>query len=453
MPVDQTEFVPTSRSFAMSSKVPLAARGRRSNFGALWTGQAVSIAGSQFSTLAIQMIAVTSLRANSTQMGFLTASQTLPYLVFSLLVGVLVDRSRKRSLLLLADVVRAVILVAAAALLALGHMTVWALCGIVCLISLFTLIFDAALGAAIPELFEPERRISVNSRLNMTLAGGDVVGPSMSGYALQLVGIISTMLLDSLTYVISAVCVFWGIPGRGRMRAENEAGAKDDTSILRSVSEGVSFVSRHRVLRILGVGSGIWNFSWSAVLAVLVIHCVRDLKLSTVQIGFAYAGGGIGGIAGSVLGWQLAKLFRQGSVLVFTPVIGIGGGLLLLLPSTRYPFILFALALFLYNLGESSFGVNMQTVRQAVTPLHLMGRMDAAMRFCFKGMASLGAITGGLIASRFGLKTTLLLGEAGLIATFIIFVGSNLDQFSSVLNHRSGTSTREAVTMPEGSEN
>lgn len=452
MPVDQTESVPTSRPVTVPSKVSVVARGRCSNFGALWTGQAVSIAGSQFSTLGIQMIAVTSLRANSMQMGFLAASQTLPYLVFSVIVGVLVDRSTKRSLLLLADGIRAVILVAAAALLVLGHMTVWALCGIVCLISLFTLIFDAALGAAIPELFEPERRISVNSWLNMTLAGGDVVGPSMSGYALQLVGITSTMLLDSLTYAISAVCVFWGIPERGRIRAEVEAGTKG-TSILRSISEGVSFVSRHRVLRILGLGSGIWNFSWSAVLAVLVIHCVRDLKLSTVQIGFAYAGGGMGGVAGSVLGWRLAKLFRQGPVLVFTPVIGIGGGLLLLLPSSRYPFLLFALALFLYNLGESSFGVNMQTVRQAVTPLHLMGRMDTAMRFCFKGMASLGAITGGLIASRFELNTTLVLGESGLIATFIIFVGSNLGQFSSGLNHRSGTTIREVVTMSEGSEN
>jgi hypothetical protein len=112
-----------------------------------------------------------------------------------------------------------------------------------------------------------------------------------------------------------------------------------------------------------------------------------------------------------------------------TPLIGIAGGMVLLLPSKSYPFFVSALALFLYNLGESSFGVNMQTVRQAVTPLHLMGRMDTAMRFCFKGMASLGAVVGGMVASQFGLRTTLLLGVMGLVVTFTVFVSSNLYRF------------------------
>jgi predicted MFS family arabinose efflux permease len=392
-------------------------------------GQGVSIVGSQFSSLAIQMIAVTALQANPAQMGFLTASQTLPYLLLSLFIGVLVDRYSKRALLLWADGMRAAILVSAAALLVLGHMTVWELCAIVSSISLFTLIFDAALGAVIPELFEPGLRISVNSRLNMTLAGGDVFGPSLSGYALRMAGVTGTMLADAFTYLISAVCIFRGIP-QGRKTSEENMAHIPRIGIFRSVAEGVSFVATHRVLRILGIGSAIWNFSWSAVLAVLVIHCIRDLRLTTIQIGIAFAAGGVGGIVGSLLGWHLGRIFQRGPVLVFTPLIGIAGSLLLLTSLQGYVFLITALALFLYNLGESSFGVNMQTTRQTVTPLPLMGRMDTAMRFCFKGMASLGAIAGGVVATRFCLQTTVLLGVTGLIATFVVFIASSLRKFS-----------------------
>lgn len=398
-------------------------------FGVLWGGQAISIIGSQFSSLAIQLIAVTSLLASPMQMGFLTASQTFPYLILSLFVGVLVDRWPKRSLLLMADGVRAITLIATAALLVLGHMTVSALCAIVCFVSIFTLIFDAALDAAIPELFEPSRRLKVNSRMNMSLAGGDVVGPSMSGLALRVAGIMNTMLLDSLTYLISALCVFWAIPKGPKMGKERREATRD-AGIFRSIAQGIAFVSTNPVLRVLGIGSGIWNLAWSTVLAVLVLHSVRDLHLTTVQIGFVFASGGLGGIVGSILGWRLVQRFRQGPVLVLTPLIGIAGAVSLLLPSGGNPFLVTALALFLYNLGESSFGVNMQTVRQAVTPLHLMGRMDTAMRFCFKGMASLGAIVGGMAASRFGLRTTLLLGVTGLVVAFTVFATSRLYHFS-----------------------
>ena len=108
------------------------------------------------------------------------------------------------------------------------------------------------------------------------------------GLALRVVGIPGAMLLDSLTYVISAFCVFWGIPKRAKGKRE-EGVATQRPGILRSVAQGIAFVSMNRVLRILGTGSAIWNFAWSAVLAVLVLHSVRDLHLTTVQIGFVFA--------------------------------------------------------------------------------------------------------------------------------------------------------------------
>ncbi len=402
----------------------------------IWSGQAISVIGTQFSTLSIQMIAVLKLKASAAQMGVLTASQTLPYLVLSLFLGALIDRQPKRFLLLLSDLARAVILIAGALFLFSGHLTLWGLCSLVCLVAIFNLIFDASLGAVIPQMFTTNERDTVNARINSALVAGDVVGPSISGYALQCLGITGTLLFDAFSYVGSAFCILLGVPTRASSDAKVRV--PGITAVLREIRDGVRFVVTTPVLRILGIGSAVWNFSWSAVAAVLVIYAARNLHFTPSAIGLSFALGGVGGVLGSALGLHLAKTKSRGSILVFTPLIGVAGSFALLIPTSPHPSPLIALALFLYNLGESSFGVNMQTARQAVTPIALMGRMDTSMRFCFKGMASLGALAGGFIASRWGVRCTLLFGTFGLVTTFIIFLSSRLLSFDDLTQRREG---------------
>jgi MFS family permease len=130
-----------------------------SGFRLPWSGQSTSLIGSQVSSLAIQVIAVRALHADAMQMGYLTASQTIPYLAFSLFIGVLSDRSPKRGLMIGSDVIRALILMGAALLVGSRHLSIAILCGVVCLISALNLIFDAALGAWIPELCDLRQRL------------------------------------------------------------------------------------------------------------------------------------------------------------------------------------------------------------------------------------------------------------------------------------------------------
>jgi MFS family permease len=388
-------------------------------FMLLWSGQGISIIGSQLSALTIQVIAVSTLGANAMQMGILTASQTIPYLVFSLFVGLMIDRVSKRRLLIISDIVRFATMLLAAVLLLLGTLTILELCGVVCFISVFNLVFDAALGALIPQMFTRSQRLTINSRLNITASGGDVVGPTLAGIALQVLRASGAMMVDAATYVVSSLCIWFSVPktqaafyeGRGETLQVPFARV---SGVLEAIREGLVFVFSHPLLRAFAIGSAVWNFSWSAVLAVLVIQLTRTLHLGATQIGLVFAIGGVGGIVGASLGAWLGRHWQTRKVLSLAPAVGAIGGAILLIIHPGHPFAIAALALFLYGVGESCFGVNMQTCRQGVTPMRLMGRMDTTMRFCFKGMASLGAVSGGFIGSRWGVHDAIGFGVAGL---------------------------------------
>ena len=393
-----------------------------SGFRLLWCGQSISLIGSQFSSLAIQVIAVNMLHAGAMQMGYLTASQTIPYLVFSLFIGVIIDRSSKRGLMVGADVIRCLTLVSAAILVGTGHLTITLLCGVVCFVSTFNLLFDAALGALIPQLFHLRQRLTANSRLQISLSGSEMVGPSVAGCVLEILSATSIMFVDAGTYLLSAGCILFAV--RGQLTPTESSGpvaAKTVTpsGMVAAFVEGIKFVALQPILRAFGIWSATWNFSWSAVLAVLVLYASRTLNMSPFSIGLAFAIGALGGVAGAFIASELQRRWTYGRVLVVAPLVGACGGAVLLYAHGKHSFAIVAGGLFLYNLGETVFGVNMQTCRQNVTPYHLLGRMDTALRFCFKGMASLGALTGGYIGSTFGVYQALAVGVGGLFVAFL----------------------------------
>ena len=152
-------------------------------------------------------------------------------------------------------------------------------------------------------------------------------------------------------------------------------------------------------------------------MSIFVLFATRDLKMTSASVGMVYAAGGFGGAVGAYAAGHFAKRWSRGRVLVTAPIVGACGGAILLLASGSSAALITAMGLFFYSLGETSFGVNMQTCRQEVTPTTMMGRMDTTMRLCFRGMASLGALSGGYIASRFGVRAAIFGGVVGLCLT------------------------------------
>jgi hypothetical protein len=389
----------------------------------LWGGQFISLMGSQLSLVSFQLIAVTALHASAMAMGILTASQTAPYLLFGLVVGVLVDRRSRFAILMTADLLRAVIILAAAMAAGCGQLSIWLLCITVSLISILNLIFDAALSAHLTEILHRKMWLVANSRLSVTTSGSELGGPVLAGYVVQLLSAAIAMVIDSGSYFVSAGCLLLSNRSnrdRGGLRDLERRSIDsgiDRENILSSMKAGVQLVAKHPILRIFALWSAIWNFSWSAVLSVFVLHASRTLLLKPALIGFVMAAGGMGGMLGGATGNALASRWTRGKVLVYAPMIAAFGGSFLLLPKRSFSLEIAALAMFLFNAGQSAFGVNMQTCRQEVTPAQFMGRMDTTMRLCFTGMASLGALSGGFIASRCGVLVTLAVGICGLFLT------------------------------------
>jgi MFS family permease len=403
----------------------------------IWFGQAVSVTGSQLSAVSFQLIAVTTLRANASEMGILTAAQTFPYLCLGLFLGAVIDNSSRRLLLISSDFLRSAVLTGAAVLAAEKHLTIHLMWVIVCLTATFNLVFDSSLGAFIPDLLKPSQWSGANSRLSATVSAGEVTGPALAGFIVQVFAAPSAFLLDALSYIFSAICVVLCKPprrGNSKMAKLQEAEGfwNRASKPVPAILEGLNFVIRHPILRIFGLWSAIWNFSWSAVLAVLVLYASRTLRIDAASVGICFAVGGLGGVLGASLATSAARSFSRSRMLVYAPFVGAMGATILLW-SSDHPRVSLAASLFIFNVGQSAFGVNMQTTRQLVTPTSLMGRMDTTMRLCFTGMSSLGALAGGFIGSRFGLHGSLVFGIAGL---FVTAIGLRTSPLAKLVNDR-----------------
>jgi predicted MFS family arabinose efflux permease len=262
-----------------------------------------------------------------------------------------------------------------------------------------------------------------------------VVGPGLAGYVVEVLSVSGAMFIDATTYLASALCIFLAKPKlrtpAGRNSQNNSSRVSEPaTGVLSSVADGVAFVFTHPILRAFAIWSAVWNFSWSAVIAVLVLYATRTLMMSPASIGLVFAIGGIGGVLGSFAAPWMARRWSYYRVLVSAPLLGACGGTILLCTRLTHPVAMVALSLFFYNIGESTFGVNMQTCRQNATPTELMGRMDTTMRLCFKGMASLGALAGGFIGVKFGTYATLVFAVSGLFVTVLGLKYSRLSELS-----------------------
>lgn len=406
-------------------------------FNWIWGGQAVSLTGSQLSTLSFQLIAVNLLRANAMEMGVLAAADTAPYILFGLFAGVLVDRCSRFRILVAADAIRSLILLSACWLDVGGRLSIHRMWVIVCVTSTINLTFDAALGAHLTELIDRREWLRANSRLSISTSGSVMAGPAIAGYILQVASTKAAMFIDAATYVVSAMCIVasWNRFSGGKTICSISKRTPMSTTVngrvARDMGEGMRFVFTHPILRVFAFATAIWNLCWGAALSVLVLFFVRTLGLSSRWVGLVMAAGGMGGVLGGASGNLLARRWSSGRVIVFAPLVATCGAAMLLAAGKSFTIPILAVGLFLFNAGQSAFGVIMFTCRQEATPRELLGRMDTTMRVGITCMASLGAFMGGFIASRAGVRTAIGLGVCGL---FFVVTGLKCSSIETLID-------------------
>lgn len=383
---------------AMERQQPVdASPGRGLNRLLASTG--VSIAGQGMVLAAVPLLAA-RLTSDPFKVSLTVAATYAAWLVVGLPAGALVDRWPRRSTMVVADVVRAVVVGALAIAVLTGAVQLWVLVACVFLLGIAGCFFDPAAQAALPLVVgrDQQRLATANGRIwSLDLLGRSMVGPPL-GAALFVLGASIPFFGNAITFLISATLLV----GLGRMAPP--PAVAEHPPVVRSVREGLGYLARHSELRLLTIGMAVFNFVYNVAYSTLVLFARERLHVTETGFGFLLASAAVGGLAA---GYFVPKIRRH------LPARGIyGGGLLiqgcgwvLVLVSPNAWIAGVALAL----VGAASMSVTVLggTARQRLTPDELLGRVSATTRVAGIGVAALGAIAGGMIANVAGIAAAL----------------------------------------------
>ena len=394
---------------------------RHPEFRKLWAGQTISLVGSQVTLLALPLTAVLVLHASASQLGLLYAAQTAPFLVLGLAAGVWVDRLRRQPILIAADLARAALLGSIPIAAVLGVLSLAQLYLLGLLVGLCTVFFDVAYQSFLPVLVGREHLVEGNSRLEISRSTAQIAGPGLGGVLVQLLTPPLAVVVDAGSFLVSAVFLLairspeaQPIVGRG-----SRASGRTRPGFWAELREGLAVVVGNPLLRRIAACTSTSNLFGSAQQAILVLYATRDLGLPAAVLGFALAAGSVGALLAALLTTRLTTRFGLGPGIVGG--ISLGGVGSLLLAVAGGP-VLLAAALVALGYGQLSFGsvlynVNQVSLRQAITPDHVQGRMNATMRFLVWGTLPIGALVGGVLGESVGLRSTLGVVAVGALLT------------------------------------
>src|SRR4051794_5232004 len=389
---------------------PTSALWSHPDFMKLWTGQTVSEFGSQISALAIPILAARSLHATPFEFAALGVLNFLPFILFALPAGVWVDRLRRRSILIAGDAARAVLLALIPILWALGVLQIWHLLVLSFAIGVFTVFFDVAYQSYLPALIEREHLVDGNSKLQLTVSVTQVAGPPVSGALIAALNAANAIVLDCASYVVSTVFM---IRMRHRETPPRHDAANPRPKMWPQVKEGLDWVVKHPWLRAIAACTGTSNFFGTMGQAILVLYMVRTLRLSNLEIGFVFAVGSAGSIAAGLFTNRINKLIGVGRTIVWTIAISSVFSFSFPLASQSFPLPLLMLGSAMFGFGALAYNITQVSLRQAITPDRLQGRMNAAMRWIVWGTIPLGMLLGGGLATVFSMRSVLWVAAIG----------------------------------------
>ena len=383
---------------------------RHPDFLKLWAGQAISQVGSQVTFLALPLVAIVTLDATPTQMGVLTALGAVPPLLIGLHAGVAVDRRRRQPLLVGSDLGRALLLGVIPLAWAFDTLSIGLLYLVALLSGALSLIFDLAYQAFLPAIVRRDQLVDGNSKLELSTTAAEVAGPSLAGGLVQLLTAPVAVAADALSFLASAAFL-------ARLRVVERVPPRDGDrpTFLADIVQGLHAALGDARLRALIGSRSIIAFFNAMLETVFVLYIVENLGISAGVLGVIFSIGSLGFIAGAPLPKRLATRFGVGASMTFAVAVLALSDLLVPL-ATGSPLVVMGFlvtAQFFFGLGLTIFNVNQASLRQALVPPEMRGRVGSVVRILPDALIPLGAIAGGLLGTAFGLRETLTVAAAG----------------------------------------
>jgi MFS family permease len=398
---------------------------RHRDFLLLWSGQSVSELGSGITQLALPLTAVLVLKASIFQVGLLTAANYASFALIALPAGAIVDRIAKRRLLLVCDAARMIIIgsvpvAAAAGALTLGQLYVVALLAGVC-----TVFFDVAYQSYLPSLVPVEQLNDGNGKLGASQSFAQAAGPGLGGALVGLIGAARAMSADAASYAVSVTSLLL-IRSRADGPSAHVAAGRDGhllSGLRADIAEGLRFVVRHPILRKVVACTGTSNFFSGAQGAVIPVFLVRVLHLHPALIGLLYALGAVGGVIAGLFTGRFARRIGSARIVWISALLIVPCLALTPLAEPGWRVILVGIGGVGTSFGVVLYNVAQVSYRQAITPLALLGRMNAAVRWIVWGTLPLGGLAGGALGTAVGVRPTLwcTVGGSLVAAMFVVF--------------------------------
>lgn len=393
---------------------------RQSGFKALWAGQTISVLGSQLSGIAIPVLAVKVLEANEWQMGILNAADTAAFLLVGLIAGAWVDRWRKRQVMIWADLVRMAALAVLPISWWMGSLTMWHLIVVSAIIGLASVFFDVAYQSYVPILLHKDAIGDGNSKLETTNQIAGIASPALVGWLLTLIKAPILLAIDALSYLLSAFSLAL-IKDRELPKPKEER-----KPLKHEIAEGLKFVWHQKFIRAISFTTASSNFFASAAGTLLPLLLLRDLELSASAYGLIFSISSIGGLLGAVTTTRLIKRFGEGPVIAGSAVaMGLAALSIMsvVIVDSQYVVLVAGFSQFVMSFTILTYNITQVTARQRLCPEHLLGRMNASIRFMVWGTMPIGATLGGAVGSIAGVVPTMTMAYIGclLAAGFVVF--------------------------------
>jgi MFS family permease len=378
----------------------------------LWSSILISSFGGQVTMLALPLTAAVLLHASPVQMGWLTAAEIAPFVLLSLPAGVWLDRVRKLPVYIGGELLLALIVASVPFAWWMGWLGMpWMYVVGFVLGSVYTVAGSAA-QIVLTQVVARERLVEAHAKNALASSGSEVAGPAFAGALIKAVGAPFALLLDA-TMLIASTTILRGIVIHERRAPVN--GRRFGRDLL----TGVRFVARQRLLVTLGIAVGVWQMCHHAAIVVQILFATRTLGLSEQAVGLSFTAMGVGTVIASVFGHRISARIGPGPCLVLGFAICAAGWMLLAAaPVGPLGIAAFAGMLLLFGIGAVLVFINFLSLRQAVTPEPLLGRMTSTMRWLILLPAGPGALAGGWLGEHVGLRSALWVagGSALLLA-------------------------------------
>jgi predicted MFS family arabinose efflux permease len=396
---------------------------RDATYRRLWTSILISSFGGQVTLLALPLSAAVLLHASPTQMGLLTAMEIAPFVLFSLPTGVWLDRVRKLPVYVVGELSIAVTVATVPLAWWLGWLRIEWLYFVGFTIGAVNTTAGSAAQIVLTQIVPRERLVEAHAKNALASSTAEVTGPAAAGALIKVTGAPLALLADALLLLVSSTIL------RGVLVKESPRGK--NAPFWPAMREGLRFVRGHELLMTMAICVGVWEMCNQAAMVVQILFATRLLGLSERGVGLSYLALGAGTVAASALGYRVVRRLGPGPTLVLGFAIsGCGWLVLAAAPLNRIGVAGYAFMLLSFGVGAVFIFINFLSLRQAVTPASMLGRMTSTMRWLILLPAGPGALLGGWLGEHVGFRTAL--SFAGVTALALSAVASQLKVVRSV---------------------